>query len=358
MHAAPLPDTPTITRIRARRKAAEQRSPWGRIGLLVALLAGLLLAAGSIWTAFAYASLTRGLPSVEILPALLEPPDGRYTQPTRLVDRSGEHTLLELRNPAGREASYLWYSLETAPAEAPDPHFLPANLISATLAAADPAFWSHPGFNIEDDLAGAGSSLAQQLASQLLLADEPASLQRSLRERILAVQITTRYGREKVLEWYLNSASFGRLTYGADAAARVYFDKPAASLSLAEAAFLAATSQAPELNPLDAPQSALERQNAVIQKMLRYRLISPEQGVQAAREKPALRDPDQSGRSFTLNDLQASISPAFSRMVIIQLLSQFSQSELERGGLRVITSLDYDLQTQAALRRLSPDVPA
>ena len=63
MQAVPLPDTPTITRMRARRRAAEQRSPWGRIGFLLALLAGLLLAAGSIWAAFAYASLTRGLPS-------------------------------------------------------------------------------------------------------------------------------------------------------------------------------------------------------------------------------------------------------------------------------------------------------
>jgi membrane peptidoglycan carboxypeptidase len=196
-------------------------------------------------------------------------------------------------------------------------------------------------------LVGSGPSLAAQLASSLLLKDEPASLRRSLREQILAVQITSRFGRQKVLEWYLNSASFGRLTYGADAAARAYFGKPAGELSLAEAAYLAATAQSPDLNPLDAPQAAQERQQAVIQKMLRYQLISPEQGIAAVREDPQVRDPKQQGRTLSLDELQPNLAPAFSRMVVDQLLSQFSQSELERGGLRIITSLDYDLQMQA-----------
>ena len=77
-------------------------------------------------------------------------------------------------------------------------------------------------------------------------------------ERILAAQLTAYYGREKIVEWYLNSANYGHFAYGADAAARLYFSKPASQLNLAESALLAAVSQAPAINPLDAPQAAIQ----------------------------------------------------------------------------------------------------
>jgi hypothetical protein len=107
--------------MRERRQIDRQRSPWGRLGLLAALFVGLFLAAGTIWAAFAYASLTSELPSIEKLPVLLEPPDGLYREPTRLYDRSGEHVLLELRNPASAGSRYLWYSPETVLSGYPDP---------------------------------------------------------------------------------------------------------------------------------------------------------------------------------------------------------------------------------------------
>ena len=89
-----------------------------------------------------------------------------------------------------------------------------------------------------------------------MLWQEEASTRRAVRMRLLAWQMTSRYGREKVLEWYLNSASFGRRMTGAESAARVYFGKSSAEFNEAEVALLAGLSTAPALNPHDSPQAA------------------------------------------------------------------------------------------------------
>jgi membrane peptidoglycan carboxypeptidase len=190
----------------------------------------------------------------------------------------------------------------------------------------------------------------------MLLKDEPPGLRRELRQRLLATRLTARFGREKILEWYLNSANYGRLAYGAEAASRLYFAKPAAQLSLAEAAMLAGVAEEPALNPMDSPQAALERQKRIIQDMLRYRMISPDAGIQAVREKLALRSAERPGQGLSLADLQPQVAPAFVQLVLDQLEMRISRDQLERGGLRILTSLDYDLQTQAncaAAARLS-----
>src|SRR6185503_7013034 len=112
--------------------------------------------------------------------------------------------------------------------------------------------------------------------SDLLLFDEPASLRRALRERILAAQITAQYGRTQILEWYLNSANFGRYALGAEAAAQLYFGKSAAQLTTAESAILAAVSDSPSLNPYDAPQTALQRGRETLTRMQIQGLLSDE----------------------------------------------------------------------------------
>ena len=72
------------------------------------------------------------------------------------------------------------------------------------------------------------------------------TFRRALRERILAAQITARYGRTQILEWYLNSANFGRYAFGAENAAQLYFGKSATRLSPFEAAILAGVSDSPK----------------------------------------------------------------------------------------------------------------
>ena len=336
-----MPSITHITRMRQRRWSAERRNPGGITGLGCAGAFSLLVAVGGILIALGFASLTQDLPPVEALPALIEPPGGALLQPTRLYDQSGEHLVLVLENPASAGRAY-----RCAPPSATGETCFAQNLVDATLAAADPDFWFHPGFSLWGIRSGDHPTLAQRLVSDLLLQDEPVSLRRSLRERLLAAQITARFGRQKILEWYLNSVYYGRLAYGADAAARLYLGKSAADLDLAESALLAPLANAPSLNPFDAPRAALERQKYVLQDMLRYRLVEPMAAAQAAQEKLAFQQTGSPGLALRITDLNPEVAPAFAQMALRQLYSQIPRSQVERGGLRVFTTLDYTLQTE------------
>ncbi len=186
-----------------------------------------LSALAAVLVGVVYSSITEDLPSLAALPDLLDPPDGILRQPTRLYDRTGEHVLLTLENPGADGSQYL--TLDSG-----EPNFLPASLISATIATQDPYFWKHAGYSLDGIRQNAHPTLAQQLVSNLLLWDETPGLRRALRERLLAAQITSHFGRQQILTWYLNSVNYGRLAFGADAAARVYFGKPASRAHLAE----------------------------------------------------------------------------------------------------------------------------
>jgi membrane carboxypeptidase/penicillin-binding protein len=301
------------------------------------MMLSIFVALGGVILGLTYVELTRDLPPIEALPLLVDESTGLAHQPTRLYDRTGKHTLLSLENPAAVERQYL--TLDDSL-----PNHIPANLITATLALSDPHFWQHPGISLERTDSSIPSrpsqpTLAQRLVTDFLLWNEPPGVKRALQERLLAAQITARYGRERVLTWYLNTANYGRLAFGADAAARVYFGKPSAELTLAEAALLAAVSEAPALNPLDAPQAARERQQAALHQMLLQGDISSEQGKAALEENLAFR---------SSVPIENNLAPAFSKLVLSQLSERVDLARLERGGYRIITSLDYDLQLQAA----------
>ncbi len=336
-----MPSVTYITRMRQRRRTAERRNPGGRTGLGCAGAFSLLLAVGGILLALGFSSLTQRLPSIETLPAWIEPPDGALLQPTRLYDQSGEHLVLTLENPVSAGRVYRC----VPPSTTGDACFA-QGLVNATVAASDPGFWFHPGFSLWGIRSGDHPTLAQRLVSDLLLQDEPPSLRRSLRERLLAAQVTARFGRQKILEWYLNSASYGRLAYGADAAARLYFGKSAADLDLAEAALLASLTAAPSLNPLDAPQAALERQKYVLRDMLRYRLAEPMAAAQAAQQKLVFRQDGNQVQALRITDLDPKVAPAFVQMALRQLYTQMPRHQVERGGLRVLTTLNYALQIE------------
>jgi membrane peptidoglycan carboxypeptidase len=321
-------------RIRYARNARRNRSrssPAAGFALGCSVLISLGLTLATFVVAWGYIYLVQNLPSPEHIPLMLDPPNGLLLEPTRIYDRSGERVLLTLENPAINERRVL--TLDPT-----QPDLLPAPLISATLAIADVNFWQHPGFTLQSLQPDRHPTLAQKLVYDLLLREEPPSLRRALRERLLAAQITARYGRQRVLLWFLNNVDYGRLVFGAEAAARVYFGKGASQLNLAEAAVLAATMQAPALNPHDAPQSAIERAHEIIQKMLAEGWITPQQAEQALK---------------TELTFQPRVAPtpvpaqAFIRLALEQLGGEFSLARLERGGLRLITTLDYDLQAQA-----------
>lgn len=327
-----MPDVPYIIRARNQKAHQQRRNPGGKIALGCSLLISLIFALTGMFFGLVYIDLTRDLPSPDAIPALIESPDGLLHQPTRLYDRTGEHVLYTLENPGAADREVL--TLDTS-----QDNFFPPSLVTATLAVADPDFWQHPGFKLNALNPVESPTLAQRLVSDLLLWNEPQGIRRALRQRLLAAQITSRYGREQVLSWYLNTANYGRLTFGADAAARVYFGKPAAELTLAESTLLAAISETPALNPLDAPQAARDRQLEVLTIMADQGAISPQQVAEIKGAQLAFRSSVPS---------QQNLAPAFANLVLEQLGKSIDLARLERGGYKVITTLDYDLQLQAA----------
>ncbi|HJR81035.1 MAG TPA: transglycosylase domain-containing protein [Anaerolineales bacterium] len=330
-----MSSTIPILRARRERRLARQRANNTRkrsLFVSAGMLLSLLIAALIIVTAFVYVNLTRDLPSIAFLPILLNPPDGLLLQPTRIYDRTGENILFTFA-PTDSQRRYL-------PLSETNPQHLPKSLSNAVIAKIDPYFEEHPGYTLNTitnyEL---HPTLAQRLAFDLLLFDEPRSLRRALRERILAAQITARYGRTQVLEWYLNSANFGHHAFGVESASQLYFGKSAAQLGTAESAILAAVSDAPSLNPYDAPQTALERGREALTLMQIQGLLSAEAALKARGESPLFQPP-----------LPPAPQPAaaFVNLLLTQLDLQFSRERIERGGLTILSTLDYDVQQQSS----------
>ncbi len=328
MSALPILRRRRERRIQERQQRADQfNGGLLGVGLTLATLLGVLIVSG----AFAYASITADLPSIDLFPILLNPKNGLLLEPTRVYDRNGSLQLAALAPDDSLR--------RVIPVRPGGVEQLPDSLVRATLALSDPDFWTHSGYTLRG-LSDPENhpTLAQKLVSDLLLWNEPPSLRRAFRERILAGQLTARFGREQVLEWYLNSADYGHFAYGAEAAARLYFGKPAAGLTLAESVMLAVTGQSPALNPLDAPQAALERQRAALDFFSRQQTFSAD-AIAAARNAPLNIQPAQP---------PAGAAPALVELALSQIQPPALRARAVRGGMRILTTLDDPLQRDAA----------
>ncbi len=326
-----MPSILPVLRTRRDKRLAKQRTSSNRTRgslFILGIILSLFLAAVIIIGAYGYADITKDLPSIEVLPQLLNPPDGLLLQPTRLYDRTGAQVLFTFA-PTDTPRQYI-------PINTNKSQHVPATLIDAVVAVADPQFWSHPGFTVQGyNDPDSHPTIAQKLVSELITYNEAPTLRRAIRERILAAQITARFGRAQVMEWYLNSANFGSYVFGVDAAAQFYFGKSPEELTLVESAILAVTSETPALNPLAAPQQALERGRDLI---LTLKLSNTEM-IAALAEIPTFESAPRAS---------PEIAPAFVNMVLSQLDSQIPRDRIERGGLNITTTLDYELQKQAA----------
>lgn len=330
-----MPSTLPILRSRRERRLEKQKRNENRRrgailsgGILLSLLLGVIIILG----AFAYTEVTRNLPSTEILPNLLNPPDGLLLQPTRVYDRTGLQ-LLATFAPNESPRRYIPISEQNA-------QHISKELINAIIAAADPQFEKHSGYSLEGlSNFNLHPTIAQKLINDLVLYNEPPSFTRAIRERLLAAQITAQFGRTQVMEWYLNSADFGNHAYGIDAAAQLYFGKPADELTLAECAILAAVSETPALNPLDAPQVAIQRGRELLYVMQDLGLVSPEDAAQSLAETPAFQ---------TTHPTPPKVAPAFLNLLLAQVDSQIPRERVERGGIIIISTLDYELQKNAS----------
>jgi len=334
-----MPEAPQIIHQRARRRTHPHSGLFFSLGC--STLLSLIIAVLLILSAIFYSSLITDLPSPDLLISLMDVDAGLLNNPTLLLDRSGEQVIATLRHPAASKATNLYLPEDIFGAD--NPHFANSNtnsrtffsreLISASIAVNDPSFWEHAGFSFSGMSSNLHPTLAQQIVSDLLLWEEPTGLRRALRERLLAAQITNRYGRAQILEWYLNAAQYGTMVYGADAAAWVYFGKSASVINLAEAVWLALLAQNPNLPP------APEQYRAEVGRLLLSGAISQTDADYALAHIPS---PKVTGSTY------ASIAPGFSDYVLERLSQINHLQRIQRGGLRITTSLNYTLQLQAA----------
>ncbi len=296
---------------------------------LVLALVSIFICLFFLAAGFLYAWLSNDLPAIEQLPVLLNRQNGELLQPTRLLDRSGQKVLATLGN-SGEQRTFLSVNPD-------EPGHFSLQLLRFSVAVLDPGFWADDGVDTTDWLDPQPHTLAERLVKELLLADEADSQRTALRMKLLARQVTLRYGRTQVLEWYLNSADFGHDTFGAESAAQLYLGKSAADLNIAESALLVSLIESPALNPVDAAAAALENQQQLLKTLNANGVLSTEEFKQASPESltfaplPISDDPDNSG---------------FVQYAEQQLGDLLGANRVARGGLDVITTLDVTLQDQ------------
>ena len=326
----------TLTILRNRRKrrtgSGDRLEKGSRnLGVGCGFILSLLLIFGIFSLIFSYKSITSDLPSVETLGILLNPRDGSLLQPTRIYDRSGEH-LIQVFAPEDAPRRYI-------PLSKNNPQHLPDSLAQATLVLIDPSFWEHPGYSLADlGHPESHPTLTQRLVADLLLWDEAPSLRRALRERILAAQLTEIYGRQQILEWWLNSTNYGHHAYGAEAAAQLYFEKSVIELDLAESATLAAINQIPALNPIDTPTIAYQRRQEALHILEALEMLDKDEADTALQTPFDLPSFEERGNP----------APAFTRLIFTQLDTLYPRERIERGGLTITSTLDLDLQRESA----------
>lgn len=163
---------------------------------------------------------------------------------------------------------------------------MPSALREAAVDTEDNSFWSNVGIDpsgiarsILDDITTGtyvegGSTITQQLARNLLLTPDK-NFTRKIKEMLLALVITHTYSKDEILEMYLNEIDLGHGAYGVEEAARVYFNEPVASLTVAQCTMLAGIQQAPSLfDPLEDLQAARSRQREVLDSMVQAKTIT------------------------------------------------------------------------------------
>ncbi|NCN82782.1 MAG: PBP1A family penicillin-binding protein [Candidatus Pacebacteria bacterium] len=291
-------------------------------GIVITILATLF--AGAF---FVHEYIFRDLPDAQLLTT---------TQPaltTRILDRNGE-VLYRIYKDENRTPIAL--------SEIPD------TLINATIAIEDQEFYLHHGFSLRGilraiiankngEVVQGGSTITQQLVKNRLLSPQQ-TLQRKVRELVLAVMVEQTYNKQEILEMYLNQVAYGGSTYGIEEAAQRYFGKSAKELNLAESSLLAGLPAAPSsYSPFGPnPDLAKMRQQEVLRRMVEENMISSDEAI-AAYQAPLALQAD-------VVDIQA---PHFVMYVKQLLAEKYSEEILQNGGLEVTTTLDLPLQNTA-----------
>jgi 1A family penicillin-binding protein len=222
-------------------------------------------------------------------------------------------------------------------------------LKKATVAIEDRNFYNEGGISpsgilravfidvITGQKSQGGSTITQQFVKKAILSDDK-SIDRKIREIILAIAIDSRFSKDQVLNFYLNEIPYGRNAYGIEAASQTYFGKSAKDLDLTESAYLAGMPQSPSrYNPSGPNRDLLDtRKNTILSQMRQQGYINVQEEQAAKNEKVTFLDIG--------NGIKA---PHFVLWVEDYLANKYGESTLEQGGLQVYTTLDPKLQTIA-----------
>lgn len=183
-----------------------------------------------------------------------------------------------------------------------------------------------------------GSTLTQQVVKNTLLTREQ-TIKRKVKEWVLAYKLEQQMTKDEILATYLNEAPYGGTIYGVEEASRVFFGKKASNVTLSEAAYLASIPNIPTYySPYGSNKDKLDkRQRTVLSQMKLHGYISEEEYREALDEEV----------EFLPQELNYAKSLHFVQYVRAQLEETYGIDVVENGGLRVITTLDYDLQKQA-----------
>lgn len=321
---------PTSTKVESTNK----KKPgwlWRTVRFLFLLgvglgLAGALGLAGIFW----YYS--------QDMPQILAREDFKPAQMTRIYSAQG-YVIDELISEEGRRT--------LVPFEKIAP-----SMRDAVLAAEDADFYRHQGLDylgmvrafyyaMRDGRVRGTSTITQQVVKNLVLTPE-RSLKRKVQEIMLARQLEQHLSKDDILYIYLNQIYFGNGNYGVEEAARDYFGKPAAELTLPEAASLAGLIQSPErLNPRKHPEANAKRRRYVLDQLWRKGFVSEAQG------RAAIDAPLQVLQKRRSVDPYLDAAPYFTAHVRRLLEERYPNQDITSMGLKVNTTLDVEKQMLA-----------
>jgi len=290
---------------------------------------GLIIVAGI--GAFATWAIIVNIPSVESFQ------NRRVAESTKIFDRTGNVLLYDVHGSMRRTA---------VPLSDISPF-----IRNATVAIEDDTFYEHRGIRplsiarailanlTSGDLNGqGGSTITQQVVKNTLLTQDKTVI-RKMKEWVLALKLEQVATKDRILEIYLNETSYGGTIYGVEEASQYFLGKAAKDVTLAEAAYLAALPQAPtRYSPYGNHRDLLDaRKNLVLERMQTVGMISEEEKNSALQEVVTFKDTREAGIK----------APHFVFYVREYLEEKYGADAVSNGGLRVITTLDYDLQKKA-----------
>ncbi len=290
----------------------------------------------SIFFALLIISTAYVLSFIQNLPSPEQFATRQISQTTKIYDRTGKVLLYEIHGDEKRTVVPF--------SEIPD------YVKRATLAAEDAAFYNEPAFNwrgivramIANIKSGSfsqgGSTITQQLVKKSLLSSDK-TITRKIKELVLAIELESKYSKDEILYYYLNQIPYGSNAYGVEAASQTYFNKSVRDIDVAEAAILASLIKAPSYySPWgNNVKELISRQKYVLERMRSLGFISEDQYNNAVKEK----------LEFAPQSLGLIKAPHFALMVKDYLIGRYGEYTALQGGLKVVTTLDMNLQNIA-----------